>query len=149
MASIVKETWVDASPESAWDALRDWERVHERLTPGFLVDCQVDGPGSRIVTFFNGAVAREVLLGIDEDARRLAYSVVDGPLPFTHHSASARVVAEGDGVRLTWTTDLLPDELAPRMEQMLERGIAVMKETLEAASGTAPASGTMAGTGGE
>jgi len=38
---------------------------------------------------------RELFVDLDDDARRLAWSVADGA--FTHHNASAQVVADGDG----------------------------------------------------
>ena len=132
MASIIKEVVIDAGTDDVWAALRDFGAVHERLVPGFVIDCRLDGGDSRVVTFFNGAVAREALVGVDEEARRLAYSVVDGPTAFTHHSASAQVFADGEGrARLVWTTDLLPDELATRTAALMEHGIGVMKQTLE------------------
>jgi hypothetical protein len=132
MASIIKEIFIDADPADVWTALADFGAVHERLVPGFVVESVVDGPGRRVVTFFNGAVAREVLVGIDEDARRLAYSVVDGPLRATHHNASAQVVAEREGgSRFVWITDVLPDDLAAGIGEMMDRGIGVIKQTLE------------------
>jgi Polyketide cyclase / dehydrase and lipid transport len=132
MASIIRETVIDADPAHVWTALADFGAVHERLVPGFVVDAVLDGPGSRVVTFFNGAVAREILVGIDEDARRLAYSVVDGPLRATHHNASAQVIAAGHGrSRFVWITDVLPDELAAAIGEMMDRGIGVIKQTLE------------------
>jgi hypothetical protein len=141
MATIIKEALVDASPDDAWDALRDFGAVHERLVPGFVVDCRLDGDDARIVTFFTGGVAREVLVGVDDAARRLAYSVVEGPLDSTHHNASAQVFAAGDGgtrTRFVWITDVLPDAVAAVTDQLMERGIGVIKQTLEAAT-TAPA----------
>jgi Polyketide cyclase / dehydrase and lipid transport len=132
MASIIREIFIDADPADVWTALADFGAVHERLVPGFVVESVVDGPGSRVVTFFNGAVAREVLVGIDEDARRLAYSVVDGPLRATHHNASAQVVAEREGhSRFVWITDVLPDNLAAGIGEMMDRGLGVIKQTLE------------------
>ena len=133
MASICKEILIDARPEDVWDALRDWGAIHERLVPGFVVDARLDGE-DRIVTFFNGAVLREILIDLDEEARRLVWSVVDGP--YTHHNAAAQVFAEGeDGSRFVWTADLLPDAAAPVTGEMMEKGIGVVKETLEKASG--------------
>jgi hypothetical protein len=133
MASIRKEVLIDARPDDVWDALRDFGAVHERLVPGFVVDAQLEGD-TRVVTFFNGAVAREVLVGVDEQARRLAYSVVDGPFNSTHHSASAEVRADGDRSRFVWITDVLPDELAGPTSALMERGIEVIRQTLEAAA---------------
>jgi hypothetical protein len=131
VASVRKEITIGARPDDVWAALRDFGAVHERLAPGFVVDSHLDGD-ARIVTFFNGAVARELLVDIDDDARRLAYSVVESPLGLTHHNASAQVLPDGDGgSRFVWIADLLPDGPGPRVDEMMERGIGVMKEALE------------------
>lgn len=129
MASIRKEISIDAKPEEVWEALRDWGALHERLAPGFVVDTRLDGR-DRIVTFFNGAVVRETLVDLDDPARRLVWSVVDGP--YTHHNAVAEVFGGDDGrARFVWTADLLPNEAAAITAEMMERGIGVVKETLE------------------
>lgn len=130
MAHIRKEISIDASPEAVWDAVRDWGALHERLVPGFVVDTKLEGD-DRIVTFFNGAVVREVLVDIDDDSRRLAWSIVDGP--YTHHSASSQVFADGEhGARFVWIADLLPNELAERTGEMMQQGTNIVKQTLEA-----------------
>jgi carbon monoxide dehydrogenase subunit G len=133
MASIIKEVTIDARPDDVWAAVRDFGALHERLVPGFVVNCRLDGQDTRIVTFFNGVVAREILIGIDDAARRLAYSVVESPLGFTHNSASVEVFTEGEGqARLAWITDLLPDDLAARTTELMDFGIGVIKQTMEA-----------------
>jgi Polyketide cyclase / dehydrase and lipid transport len=78
MASIIKEAVIDARLAEVWDALRDFGAVHTRLAHGFVVECELDGPDCRLVTFHNGSVAREVLVGVDNSAQRLAYSDVEG-----------------------------------------------------------------------
>jgi hypothetical protein len=101
MASIRKEILIDALPEDVWDALRDWGAIHRRLVPGFVVDARLDGE-DRIVTFFNGFEAREVLVDLDDEARRLVWSLVEGP--YTHHNGVAQVFDEGEGrSRFVWT----------------------------------------------
>jgi hypothetical protein len=135
MASIIKEILIDADADEAWAALRDFGGVHQRLVPGFVVACTLDGPETRVVTFFNGAVARELLVGIDDDARRLAYTVIEGPLDSTHHNASAQVVpTDDDRIRFVWTTDVLPDAVTAMVSELMDRGIAVIKQTLESQS---------------
>jgi uncharacterized protein YndB with AHSA1/START domain len=130
MASIHKERMIAASPDEVWAALRDWGALHERLVPGFVTDTKLDGD-DRIVTFFNGAVARERLVDRDEEARRLVWSIVDGP--YTHHNGAAQVFASDDGsARFVWVADLLPDDLAEVTGGLMERGIATVKQTLEA-----------------
>jgi uncharacterized protein YndB with AHSA1/START domain len=135
MASIRTETTIDASPDEVWDALRDWGALHTRLVPGFVTDVRLDGP-DRIVTFFNGATVREVLVTLDDTARRLVWSIVDGP--YTHHNGAAQVLLDADGsTRFVWTADLLPDATAERTKEMMERGTATVRRTLESARSAA------------
>lgn len=131
MASVRTEISIDVPVERAWDALRDWGALHERLVPGFAVDTGVEG-GDRIVTFANGTVYRERIVAVDEDRRRLVWSIVGGP--YAHHNGAAQVSeAAGGGTRFEWVADLLPDELAEPTRAAMERGTAVIKATLEAA----------------
>jgi Polyketide cyclase / dehydrase and lipid transport len=132
MACIRKEVLIDASPQYVWDAVRDWGALHERLVPGFAVDTRLDGE-DRIVTFGNGTVLRERLVDLDDEARRLVWSIVDGP--YTHHNASAQVFSDGEnGARFVWTADLLPNELAAGTGQAMEQGTNIVKQTMEAQS---------------
>jgi uncharacterized protein YndB with AHSA1/START domain len=132
MASIRTETVIDASPDDVWAALRDWGALRERLTPGFVTDVQLEGD-DRIVTFFDGSVVRETLVDLDDDARRLAWTMVEGP--HRHHNGSAQVFPHGDGrARFVWITDILPSELAVRTTELMEQGTSVIKKTLEAAA---------------
>jgi carbon monoxide dehydrogenase subunit G len=129
MASIRKEILVDARPEKVWDALRDVGALHERVVPGFVVDTKLE-EGARVVTFGNGMVARELIVDVDDEARRVVWAVVGGR--FTHHNASVQVFADGqDGSRLVWIADLLPNEIAGDIRAMIEQAAKVMKPTLE------------------
>jgi carbon monoxide dehydrogenase subunit G len=131
MASIYKEILIDARPEDVWAAVRDVGAVHQRLVPGVLVDARLDGD-ARVVTFASGVVARERIVDVDDEARRFVYSVVEGSLQATHHNASIQVFAEGSGrSRLVWITDVLPNDLATPISNLVERGSAAMKQTLE------------------
>lgn len=128
MASIRKEIVVDADPKRVWDAVRDVGAPHTRLAPGFLVDTRME-EGARIVTFANGLVARELIVDVDDDARRLVWAVVGGRL--THHNASMQVFDEDGRSRVVWIADLLPNELASTIAGLIEQGLATMKKTLE------------------
>ena len=130
MASIRREAFIEARPETAWSALRDVGALHTRLVPGFVVDTKLED-GARVVTFGNGMVARELIVDVDDEQRRVAWSVVGGRM--THHNASAQVIPEGRGCRFVWIADLLPHELAPVITTMIEQGMAVIKQTLEQA----------------
>lgn len=129
MATILKEIRIHARPEAVWSALRDIYNIHNRLARGFVTDTRQDGK-DRIVTFANGFVARERIISLDDEARRIAYSAAGGPL--AHHSASFQVFADGEaGTSLLWTTDLLPDEAEQDIRPMIEGGADAIKRTLE------------------
>ena len=129
MASIRKEILINAPVAHVWDAARDVGALHTRLVPGFVVDCTLE-EDARIVTFGNGAVVRELIVDLDDQSRRIAWSAVGGRL--THHNASLQVFADGEHKsRLVWTADLLPNSMAATIAGMIEQGAAVMKQTLE------------------
>ena len=128
MASIRKEIHTSASPEQAWDALRDVGALHTRLVPGFVLDTRLDGD-ARIVTYSNGTIAREVLVDCDDQRQRLVYAIKSERL--TQHSASVQVFAESDGrCRLVWIVDVLPNEVAPYMDAQMDQGAAAMQKAL-------------------
>lgn len=129
MATIRKEARIARSPDDVWAAFRDVGAIHTRLARGFVTDTKLED-GARVVTFANGFVARELLVTIDDEARRLAYAVVGSP-NLTHHSASFQVLAEGEGSRVIWLADMLPDAAADTVGPMMEHGMAAMRATLE------------------
>jgi len=129
MASIRRQVIIDADPDVVWDALRDWEALHERLAAGFVTDCRRDGT-ARIVTFASGTVLREEILGCDDEHRRLAWTVVDGP--YSHHNGAAEVLVDDGGrTRFVWTADLRPDSVAEATANAMDQGLAAIKRTLE------------------
>ena len=133
MASIRREVHVSVAADTAWDAIRDIGALHTRLVKGFVTDCKMDGGDARIVTFANGLVAREVIVDVNHDDRRLAWSAVGGRL--SHHNASVQVFAEGEGrCHLVWIADLLPHEMAPAIATMIDHGMSAMRRTLEGAA---------------
>lgn len=128
MASIIKQIRIDAPAAAVWDAVADFGAVHRRFAPGFVTDVQLV-PGGRLMTFGDGVVAKELFLGRDDAARRLAYSVQSERL--AHHSASFQVVDDRAGTsRLIWTADVLPDEVAPYIAGRMDAGLAVARDVL-------------------
>jgi hypothetical protein len=76
-------------------------------------------------------VARERLVTVDDEECRLVYAVVEERA--SHYNAAIHVFPEGDGSRLVWTIDLLPNDLAPAIGGMMDHAAGFMKKTLEAA----------------
>ena len=131
MATLRREIALNANAATVWSAIKDFGAVHTRVAPGFLTKLEMD-KGDRIVTFFNGMVARERLVTSDDEECRLVYSVVEGRA--SHYNAGVQVFPEGDGrSRVVWTIDLLPNDLAPAVGGMMDHAAGFMKKTLEAA----------------
>ena len=135
MASIRKELRLDAGAGEVWDAFKDVWAVHTRLAPGFVTDCRRDGD-DRIVAFANGVVAREVIVDVDDAARRLVYSARSERL--VHHNASFQVFEDRPGrCRVVWIADVLPHAAAGAIGAMMEQGVAAMRKALGSHSGPA------------
>lgn len=127
MATLRREIPVANGAASVWENLRDFGAVHTKVAPGFLTDLKMDH-GDRILTFFNGMVARERLVSLDDETRRLVYSVVEGQA--SHYNAAVEVVPDGDDSRVVWTIDLLPSDLAPAVGGMMDEAVKVMTKAL-------------------
>ena len=129
MVTNSREFPLAAAADKVWAAVRDFGQVHTKVAPGFLTDLKMDG-SDRIVTFFNGMVARERLVALDDGCKRLVYSIPEGR--FSHYSAAIQVVPDGPGkCRLVWTIDLLPDELGSAVAGMMDHAAPFLKKTLE------------------
>jgi len=129
MATIVKQIEIDRSKEFVWDAIRDVGAIHKRLVPGFVLDCKLEGDW-RTVTFANGMVARELIVSVDDDTCRHSWSARGGSL--THHNASVQVFADGpERCRVVWIADLMPNDVAETIAEMIQQALNTMKQTLE------------------
>ena len=130
MATLRKQIDVAAGPAAAWDAVRDFGALHNRLVPGFVKECVLEQDGAvRLVTFGNGMQVRERLVTRDDAGRRLVYTTEGGRA--THYNAVVEVLeVAGAGCRLVWTVDLLPDSLAPAVDGMMDAGAKAMAGAL-------------------
>ena len=70
MATNRRELFLGVPADKAWAAVRDFAQVHTKVAPGFLTALEID-KGDRVVTFFNGLVARERLVTLDDANKRL------------------------------------------------------------------------------
>jgi hypothetical protein len=128
MSTLRETLHLHASAAAVWDAVRDVGAVHRRLVPGFVTEARLE-EGARLLTFANGATAREEIVSVDDDARRLAYAIPRGR--FLHYQGTVEVHEDGAGSRLEWTIDLLPDEYIDGIRAMMRQGADVMRATLD------------------
>lgn len=131
MASIHLTIPIATPVADVWSAVADVGAVHERLARGFVVDTRLEGD-TRVVRFDNGFVARELLVDVDGNARRIAYAVVESPLGMRHHHASMQVVADrGERSRLIWIADVAPDDVGAAVDQFMQLGAVAIQRTLD------------------
>jgi carbon monoxide dehydrogenase subunit G len=130
MASIRLEMALRTDPANAWDAVRDVGAIHTRLAPDFVTDVKMEGD-ARLVTFANGMVAKELIVDVDDAARRLVWSVVGGRM--SHHNGSIQIFPDDGGCRLVWIADILPNDLKTPIQGMMQLGMEAMKKKLESA----------------
>jgi carbon monoxide dehydrogenase subunit G len=131
MATIRQEIVLEAPAARVWDAVRDFGAVHTRVAPGFVVDCTLEAD-ARVVTFANGTSARELLVDLDDENRRLVYAVRSERV--VHYNASVQVAAEDPrGCRVIWIVDVLPNEIAGYIRRQMDEAARAMQATLERA----------------
>ena len=130
MATLRAEIKTRARPSEVWSAIRDVGALHTRLVPGFVTDTKLE-PVARIVTFANGAVLREPIVTLDDEARRLVWTHEGGRA--SHYNGALQVSELADGATsVVWTADFLPDDIAGYMAQAIEAGMAAMQRSLDA-----------------
>ncbi|MFN7983632.1 MAG: SRPBCC family protein [Vicinamibacterales bacterium] len=129
MASIRRDVELQADPRAVWAALCAVGEIHTRLARGFVTMTELDG-NDRVVHFANGLTARERIVTVDARERRLVYTVIGGRA--AHHNAAFEVFdTPGGRTRLVWTTDVLPDDVAPAVGGMMDQGLIAIRSTLE------------------
>jgi hypothetical protein len=136
MASIKRSIDIAVPADLVWDAVRDYGQLHKRIAPALVTDTRLEEQGAvRIVTFANGMVLRELIVGIDDNEQRLAWSAQSEM--WHHHNASLQVTDLGDGhSRTIWIADVLPDAAGSTISTIMEMGLNAMKRHLETESAT-------------
>lgn len=131
MATVVREIVVEASPEAVWAIVGDFADGPMRMSGGALTESRMVGPDVRELTFADGTVAQERLVGRDAHARRLAYAWIGDEV--SHDNTSMQVFAEAGGrSRVVWTHDTLPDELTDWLATTMDRTTPLLQRHLAA-----------------
>ena len=127
MASAKAEASIARSPDDIWKVLREFGDLG--YMPG-IDSCTVDGDVRTVGTM--GIQVKEQLRELDNDQRRLVYSVVESPMDnMVSHLATISVDAEGTGTHLTWEVAVEPDELLGLFLPIYEGSVKSLKEKFE------------------
>jgi hypothetical protein len=77
-----------------------------------ITESSLDGD-QRSCLMGDGGSLTETILSVDDEEKRVAYTITDSPFPIEAHAASMQVVDAGDGKStFQWITDVKPDGMA-------------------------------------
>jgi len=128
MAEGRAETSVDRSPDDVWKLVREFGGL-EQWMPG-VESCVVDGDIRTIGMM--GMVVKEQLRERDDATRRFSYSLIESPLGnLESHLVTIAVEPEGDGSHVTWSVEVVPDDLLPIFLPIYESSVVELKKKAE------------------
>jgi Polyketide cyclase / dehydrase and lipid transport len=127
MADGRAEVNIATSPDEVWALVGDFGGLADWM-PG-IDSCELDGDVRKLQTM--GIEVHEQLKERDDSARRIAYSIVQSPMPLEHHRATITVEEAGDGSHVTWAYEIRPDEMMGVFGPVYEQSLQSVKERLE------------------
>ncbi len=127
MADGKVEVSIDRSPDDVWALVGDFGGLGDWM-PG-IESCELDGDVRKLQTM--GMEIHEQLQERDDSARRIAYSIVQSPMPLEHHLATLTVTPEGKGSKLEWAYEVRPDEMEAAFGPVYEGSAQAVKQQLE------------------
>ena len=106
MPEVNLSTHLNVSPEKVWDligqfnALADWHPAVEKST-------LEEGGTVRKLSLVGGGEIVEKLLPTD-DEHTYEYSILSSPLPVMNYTSKIKVVKDGDGAKVQWSSSFDP-----------------------------------------
>lgn len=128
MADGKAEISINCNPDDAWKLVRQFGNLDEWM-PG-VETCTLDGDVRTIGMM--GIEIKEQLKTLDDDNRRISYSVVESPMGnLESHLATIAIDPEGSGTHLTYSVEVSPDELLGLFLPVYEGSVVEIKKKLE------------------
>jgi carbon monoxide dehydrogenase subunit G len=129
MASVYREFDVDAPVGQAWAAVADVGAVYKLVT--LLGDVTLDGDRRTCELGDGMGTLEELITSVDEEHRRLSYSIQKSPFDFEHHHASMQVFEnDAGGSRIVWAIDFKPDAAEPQVAGLIDTAAETIKQSL-------------------
>lgn len=106
MSEVNLSTYLNVAPEKVWEligqfnALADWHPAVEKS------DLE-EGGTVRKLSLVGGGEIVEKLLPTDEE-HTYEYSILSSPLPVMNYTSKIKVVKDGDGAKVEWSSNFEP-----------------------------------------
>jgi carbon monoxide dehydrogenase subunit G len=128
MANGKSEISIDTNPDEIWKLIRNFGALAEYM-PG-VESCTLDGDVRTLQMM--GIEIKEQLREIDDDTRRLTYSVVESPMSnMVSHVATIAIDPEGTGSHVTWSVEVEPADLLPIFQGAYDNAVTALKTKFE------------------
>lgn len=128
MARIEKTIDIGRSADDVWAVVGDVGAISTWL-PAIGESSFEDGV--RQCTMEGGGTLREEISDHDDVTRSYEYEITESPMALDHHRARMTVDEIDGGSRVTWVTEITPDDTALAMEPVFEEGMQSLKARLE------------------
>jgi len=125
MAHVSMSTELNTSAEEVWKVISDFNGLTKFISA--IVDSTTKGQGVgavRTLTLENGTQIVERLESLDEQARKLSYSIVSSPLLLKDYLAEMNLLALGDSqCKLIWSSAFQPNGVSESEVKNILEGI--------------------------
>lgn len=112
MAEVREDAELGADVDEVWKLVGDFGGFVEAM--GVPVELKGDGIGQTRTIRMNAQPTIERLEERDDDAKRIAYSIVESPIPVTDYLSTMQLSAAGDGrTHLVWSSTFEPADGFP------------------------------------
>lgn len=126
MATATAELTTTATPDAVWAIVRDFHGLAGWM-PG--IDSSEPDGDDRVLSMM-GMTIRERLVKLDEAAKSITYSIVDGA-PVESHEATITVHPADGGSHVTWDVTATPDDMAGLMQGIYQGSLDALKAEAE------------------
>jgi len=111
MTAVREEGQLGAAIDEVWKVVGDFGGFVEAM--GVPVEVSGDGIGATRTIALGPSPTVERLEELDNDAKRLVYSMLEGPLPLENYVATMQLSAvDGGHTRLEWSSTFDPGAMA-------------------------------------
>jgi len=115
MCEVSVSTEIGASVETVWETIRDFKTINSYATG--ITQCRMEGDGIgsiRMLSVANGEIY-ERLESLDDQERKICYSVIKSPLPITSCQSTMSLTYVDEGkCKISWSSSFEPNGVAEK-----------------------------------
>jgi len=127
MATDRRTVHIDAAADAVWALVRDVRAVAVWFPS--IKSCSVTG-NQRTCVLQSGSKVVEEIVVMDDRMRRLQYRILRGIAVESHLGTIEVVEDDAAGCTVVYTTEVMPDDLAPALGGSVERALSSLRDAV-------------------